>query len=242
MQFVAGIGDSVALAVWLTQDLPVIGCLMRRAASILIPITLISLYYAFWTGLMAVLLSRFPVINEFFPVGGLGDLAGRTDVGFEPIYSSAEETVWAPYGPIKLASASLGAAILIIPVSWTYFITSRAREVDQSFVQTIIIMPIVVTGISMIVMNSIPLAFSLAGIVAAVRFRFTLRQPSHAMYIFCAISIGLGAGIGALGIALVVSAAFVYSTLVIWKLEYGKVLTGPFFSMLTRRDRTEEDY
>ena len=215
---------------------------MRRAASFLIPVSLITLYYAFWVGLMAFLLVKVPFIGEFFPVGGLGDLAGRSDVGFEPIYSSAEDTVWAPYGPIKLACASLGAAILIVPVSWAYFITSRAKEVDQSFVQTIIIMPIVVTGISMIVMNSIALAFSLAGIVAAVRFRFTLRQPSHAMYIFAAISIGLGSGIGALGIAAVVSAAFVYATLIIWKLEYGKVLSGRFFSMLTRRDRTEEDF
>lgn len=204
--------------------------------------TLITLYYAFWVGLMAFLLYRYPRIGDFFPVGGLGDLAGRADVGFEPIYSSVEDTVWAPFGPIKLACASLGAAILIVPVSWAYFITSRTKEVDQSFVQTIIIMPIVVTGISMIVMNSIALAFSLAGIVAAVRFRFTLRQPSHAMYIFVAISIGLGSGIGALGIAAVISAAFVYATLIIWKLEYGKVLSGPFFSMLTRRDRTEEDY
>ena len=215
---------------------------MRRGASFIIPVSLITIYFAFWIGLMAFLLKHFPVINEFFPVGGLGELQGRQDTAFEPIYSSAEYTVWAPYGPIKLACASLGAAIVIIPVSWTYFITSRTKEVDQSFVQTIIIMPIVVTGISMIVMNSIPLAFSLAGIVAAVRFRFTLRQPSHAMYIFCAISIGLAGGIGALGIAAVISAAFVYATLIIWKLEYGKVLSGPFFSMLTRRDRTEEDY
>jgi hypothetical protein len=109
-------------------------------------------------------------------------------------------------------------------------------------VQTIIIMPIVVTGISMIVLNSLALAFSLAGIVAAVRFRFTLDQPSHAMYIFVAISIGLGAGIGALGVALVISMAFVYANLAIWKLEYGKVLSGAFFSMLTRRNRTEDDY
>lgn len=215
---------------------------MRRAASFLIPVSLISFYYAFWIGLMAYLLAYFPVINEFFPVGGLTELQDRQDTAFEPIYSSAEYTVWAPYGPIKLACASLGAAIMIIPVSWTYFITSRTKEVDQSFVQTIIIMPIVVTGISMIVMNSIPLAFSLAGIVAAVRFRFTLKQPSHAMYIFCAISIGLAAGIGALGISTVISAAFVFASLIIWKLEYGKILSGPFFSMLTRRDRIEEDY
>jgi hypothetical protein len=102
-------------------------------------------------------------------------------------------------------------------------------------------MPIVVTGIAMIVSNSLALAFALAGIVAAVRFRFTLSQPSHAMYIFVAIGIGLAAGIGALGIATVISMAFVYTTMFIWKLEYGKAMSGPFFSMLTRRDDTTDD-
>lgn len=215
---------------------------MRRAASILIPVTLITLYYLFWAGLLAFLLARFPAIREFFPVGGLGDLAVMDISSFEPIYSSVDDTVLSRYGPAKLACASLGAAILITPVSWVYFITSRAKDIDQSFVQTIVVMPIVVTGISTIVLNSIALAFSLAGIVAAVRFRFTLDQPSHAMYIFVAISVGLSAGIGALGVTAVISAVFVYTTLIIWKLEYGKVLSGRFFSMLTRRDRTEDDY
>ena len=204
--------------------------------------TLITLYYVFWAGLLAFLLVRFPAIREFFPVGGLGDLAGMDIDSFEPIYSSVDDTVLSRHGPAKLACASLGAAILITPVSWVYFITSRTKDIDQSFVQTIVVMPIVVTGISTIVLNSIALAFSLAGIVAAVRFRFTLDQPSHAMYIFVAISIGLSAGIGALGVTAVISAVFVYTTLIIWKLEYGKVLSGPFFSMLTRRDRTEDDY
>jgi hypothetical protein len=215
---------------------------MRKAASFLIPMTLITLYYAFWTGLMMFLLRKFPAIQDFFPIGGIGALVDVGNGGFEPIYSSAEETILAPAAAFRLAFASLGAGILIIPVSWVYFITSRSKEVNQSFVQTIIIMPIVVTGISMIVMNSLALAFSLAGIVAAVRFRFTLDQPSQAMYIFAAISIGLGSGIGALGVAMVISMAFVYSNMIIWKLEYGKTLSGTFFSMLTRRDRAEDDY
>jgi hypothetical protein len=214
---------------------------MRKAANFLIPMTLITMYYAFWAGLMAFLLARFPGIVDFFPIGGIGELAGGGE-SFEPVYSSLEETVLAPEAAIKLAFASLGAAILIIPVSWVYFITSRDKNIDQSFVQTIILMPIVVTGISMIVMNSIALAFSLAGIVAAVRFRFTLNRPSHAMYIFAAISIGLGSGIGALAVAMVISMVFVYANMIIWKLEYGKVLSGAFFSMLTRRNRAEEDY
>ncbi len=215
---------------------------MRRAASFLIPVTLITFYYALFVVSFAVLLTKFPAARDYFPIGGIGDLAGRNVDSFEPVYSSLDETVLAPHGPIRLAIASLGAAVLIVPVSWVYFITSRSKKVDQSFAQTIIIMPIVVTGISMIVLNSLALAFSLAGIVAAVRFRFTLDQPAHAMYIFVAISIGLGSGIGALGIAAVISMTFVYATLLIWKLEYGKFMSGPFLSMLTRRDRNEEDY
>jgi hypothetical protein len=215
---------------------------MRKSANFLIPVSIITLYYAAWIGGMTFLLAYFPNLREFFPVGGIGDLADRNLSDFEPIYSSVEETVLAENGPIRLLLASIGAAVMIVPVSWVYFITSRTKEVDQSFGQTIILMPIVVTGIAMIVLNSLALAFSLAGVVAAVRFRFALRNPAHAIYIFVAIGIGLGSGIGALGVATVISATFVYANLIIWKLEYGKTMSGRFLAMLTRRDRAEEDY
>lgn len=215
---------------------------MRRAANLLIPTSLITLYYVLMVSVMWLLVNKVPAIRDFLPVGGLGELADDPNMDFEPIYSSVDDTVLAPAGPFRLAFASIGAAAMIVPVSWAYFITSRTKEVNQSFVQTIIIMPIVVTGISTIVQNSLALAFSLAGVVAAVRFRFTLDQPSHAMYIFVAISIGLAAGIGALGVAMVISAAFVYSTLAIWKLEYGKLTSGGFLAMMTRRDITDDDY
>lgn len=215
---------------------------MRKSASFLIPTSLITIYYAVWVGLMTFLLAKFPEIRDFFPVGGIGDLADRNLDSFEPIYSSVEDTVLDSNGPIRLVFACLGAAVMIVPVTWVYFITSRTKEVDQSFAQTIVLMPIVVTGIAMIVLNSLALAFSLAGIVAAVRFRFSLRNPAHAIYIFVAIGIGLGSGIGALGVSTVISMAFVYANLIIWKLEYGKTLSGPFLAMLTRRDREEEEY
>ena len=215
---------------------------MRKSASFVIPMTMITLYYVAWVASMALVLARFPEIRDFFPVGGIGDLADRNLDDFEPIYSSVKDTVLAANGPLRLAFACLGAAVMIVPVSWVYFITSRTKEVDQSFAQTIVLMPIVVTGIAMIVLNSLALAFSLAGIVAAVRFRFSLRNPAHAIYIFVAIGIGLGSGIGALGVSTVISMAFVYANLIIWKLEYGKTMSGPFLAMLTRRDRAEDEY
>lgn len=215
---------------------------VRKSASLLIPLTLIAMYYALWIVFISFLLRTFPGLAEYFPIGGVDELAASNDGTFEPVYTSVERNVLAPHGPVRLAIGTIGAMILTVPVSWVYFITSRARRIDQSFLQTIMILPIVVTGISMIVLNSLALAFSLAGIVAAVRFRFSLAQPSDAMYIFVAIGIGLGCGIGAVAVAAVTSSAFVFATLIIWKLEYGKTLAGPFLTMLTRRDAGEDDY
>ena len=215
---------------------------MRRSASLLIPLTVIIIYYGFWFGLVMLLISRYPALEEYLPLGGISDLAASNVDSFEPVYTRVERTLLTPTGPFRLLMASVGSIILTVPVSWVYFITSRARRIDQSFLQTIMILPVVVTGIAMIVVNSLALAFSLAGVVAAVRFRFSLDQPSDAMYIFVAIGIGLGSGIGALGISGVISIMFVLATLIIWKLEYGKTLSGPFLTMMTRRDGGEDDY
>ena len=218
---------------------------MRKSGGLLIPLTMIMLYYGVLVGVMAYLLNKVPAVADFFPVGGVDELAASGDTfgdSFEAVYTNVQEHVFSTHGPLRLLIASVGAIALTVPVSWTYFITSKASTIDQSFLQTIMVLPVVVSGISMVVLNSLPLAFALAGVVAAVRFRITLGQPSDAMYIFVTIAIGLGSGIGALDIATVISFAFVMSTLVIWKLEYGKTLSGPFLTMITRRDAGEEDY
>ncbi|MBT8100811.1 MAG: hypothetical protein KJO82_13730, partial [Gammaproteobacteria bacterium] len=215
---------------------------MRKSGGLMIPLTIILAYYALWAGALLFVTSKFPGFQHYLPVGGVDTLAANRSESFEPVYTSVERSILSPSGPIRLLLASVGAMILTVPVSWTYFITSRQTRIEQSFLQTIMILPIVVAGISMIVVNSLALAFSLAGIVAAVRFRFTLNQPSDAMYIFVTIGIGLGCGIGAVGVAGVISLAFVLATLVIWRLEYGKTLSGPFLTIVTRRYPGDDEY
>ena len=80
---------------------------------------------------------------------------------------------------IYLVFATMGALLLILPVSWVYLAIRAKSGLDQALVETILILPIVVTAIVMIVQNSLALAFSLAGIVAAVRFRHTLKSPAY---------------------------------------------------------------
>jgi hypothetical protein len=119
----------------------------------------------------------------------------------------------------------LGALLLAAPTAWVYMFTRRLRY-DPSLVQSIVILPIVVSGIVIIVKHSLALAFSLAGIVAVVRFRNTLKDPKDAVYVFLALGIGLAAGVQALDIAFVMSAAFNTLVLSFWKYNIGSIYSG----------------
>jgi hypothetical protein len=80
-------------------------------------------------------------------------------------------------------------------------------------------LPVVVTSILIVVANSLALAFSLAGIVAAVRFRNNLKDTRDAVYIFAAIGIGFASGVGVLVIAAFLSIFFCVLELLLWKLD-----------------------
>ena len=49
---------------------------MRRSASLLIPLTMILMYYAFWVVAVMYLVRRFPGLDHYLPLGGISDLAG----------------------------------------------------------------------------------------------------------------------------------------------------------------------
>jgi hypothetical protein len=114
----------------------------------------------------------------------------------------------------------LGAVLLVIPLAFTYVRTRTRVKFDHSLVQTVIVLPIVVTAILVVVRDSLALAFSLAGIVAAVRFRNNLRESGDAVYIFGAIGIGFASGIHALSVAAVLSIMFVVVELALWKFNF----------------------
>ena len=213
---------------------------MRKSVRVSAPFFVITGYYALFIIVAYFLLSHVPDLKPYLPFGGIADMAEDSLDEFEIVRSmggTAEQQVYV----VKLAIAIVGAMLLMAPVSWMYFITTQKRKVDRSFAQTMMILPVIVAGIAMIVQNSLALAFSLAGVVAAVRFRFSLSEPAHTLYIFIAVAIGLGAGVSALGIAMVISIGFVYGTLLLWALDYGARLNSPFFSFLTSRDHQDED-
>jgi hypothetical protein len=117
--------------------------------------------------------------------------------------------------------ASLAAIVLCLPVSWTYMFTRQKKGYSQSVVHTLILLPVVVAVVATIVRNSAALAFSLAGIVAAVRFRVSLEDSRDAVFVFGVMALGLACGVQ-LEAATVLSVLFNIIVLILWYSDFAR--------------------
>ncbi len=121
----------------------------------------------------------------------------------------------------------LGVIALMWPVSWVYMTTRYKKNPDQQIAQVLIFLPMVVAGIVLVVQHSLALAFSLAGVVAAVRFRSNLRDARDLVFIFLAIAMGFAAGVQALILGAIVSVLFNFVLLLTWRYDFGRAVLSP---------------
>jgi len=192
-----------------------------RAGKLLIQVTV---YYLVIALVVFLALKLWPELRSYLPVGGVEQLITQPAKG--PL--EANETVRAAHvanfgqSVFWLVVAIIAAILVALPVSWVYMTVRGGDEYDQSLVNTIIVLPMVVTGIVIIVQNSLALAFALAGIAGAVRFRNSLKSSGDALFILLSVATGLSAGIGAIELAAVISVAFNYCFVMLWITEYGE--------------------
>ena len=192
-----------------------------RARKLLLQLTA---YYVVIGVIVFAAIRIWPAITGWLPIGGAEQLiaapaknplhaaeAARS----AHVYNLGQSLFW-------LTVAIIGALLNSLPVSWVYMGIRNDEEYDQSLINTILVLPMVVTGIVIIVQNSLALAFSLAGIAGAVRFRNSLKSSGDALFILLAVAIGLSAGIGAVELAALVTIAFNYTFVALWMSEYGE--------------------
>jgi hypothetical protein len=182
----------------------------------------LTAYYLAVTAAVVLALYLFPYLREFMPFGGVESLMKSPRTGLDAVFAPAGAEIGNLHETVYwLAITILGALLTALPSSWVYISVRNSKDYDQSLVDTIVVLPIVVTSIIIIVQNSLALAFSIAGIAAAVRFRNSLKSSGDALFILLAVGIGLSAGIGALELAIVMSIAFNYVFLILWVTDYG---------------------
>ncbi|HEX3234366.1 MAG TPA: DUF4956 domain-containing protein [Gemmatimonadales bacterium] len=205
------------------------GTLNRLAES---PIARVIAYYIVLFAGTAVFVELVPGA-EYLVSGGVQQSVAEVDAGVRGMVTGGGQVpvISGPSGfPISEVFAMASAFALMLPVTWIYIMTRRRKGFRQSVVQTLVILPVVVAGVVFLVKNSLALAFSLGGIVAAVSFRNTLRDTKDAVYIFLATGVGLAAGIQSVPFAAALSITFNIVILLLWWTDFGRApahLQGP---------------
>jgi hypothetical protein len=126
-----------------------------------------------------------------------------------------------PERTVPIVLSLVVAVLVVLPIAWVYRWTRPHRRGNQAFLQTLLVVPIAITLVVFLVKDSLALAFSLAGIVAAVRFRTTLDEPIDAVYLFLVVGVGLAAGVQLLFVAFLASVVFNAVALAVWRLNVG---------------------
>jgi hypothetical protein len=139
-------------------------------------------------------------------------------------------------GIVRAMIAMVGALALALPLAWVFVITRRRKGFLQSIVHTLIVLPIAVAGIMVVVQNSVPLAFALAGI-AALRFRNTLDDTKDTIYLFVATGIGIAAAADQFDVGLALSFVFNATVIVLWWTNYGRTPAQLKAKLMLRRLR-----
>ena len=103
------------------------------------------------------------------------------------------------YGVTPTDYATLVIALLLAfacghVIAWMYMFTHTGLSYSRSYVDTLILMPVIVALVMLILSNNLVLAFGLMAIFAMVRFRSILRDTLDTAYVLAVIVLGLACG------------------------------------------------
>jgi uncharacterized protein DUF4956 len=196
------------------------------------PVRRLVAYYVIVAIIVAIAAFFFPAEIARIAAKGLGDVPEGPTVLTDALSSPPTSVTFGLGSLVGVAVTTvlilIGALVLILPVTWVYMSARPSGgQHNQNVVQTLVILPLVVAGIVFMVQNSLALAFSLAGVVGAVRFRTTLRDSRDLVYVFLSIVVGFAAGVQSLAVGAVVSIVFNFVLIITWRYDYGRNMLMP---------------
>ena len=103
-------------------------------------------------------------------------------------------TAPAPLSLITLAINLLLSILLSSAVAWFYTRYGRSLSNRARFAQTLPVLALTTALVISIIKSSLALSLGLVGALSIVRFRTAIKEPEELLYLFIAITIGLGVG------------------------------------------------
>jgi hypothetical protein len=79
-------------------------------------------------------------------------------------------------------------------VAWLYMVTHAGVSYSRAFVQSLVLIAVIVALVMILVGSNLVVAFGLMGALAIIRFRNVLKDTRDTSFIFMELAVGLGAG------------------------------------------------
>lgn len=128
--------------------------------------------------------------------------------------------------------AVIGLALAFVlgqVAAWLYVYTHVGLSYSRAFVQSIIILTVVLSMGMMVIGNNIAIAFGLIGALAVIRFRNILKDTRDTAFIFFTLIVGLATGTGRYRIAVLGTIAFSLVVLYLHWTQFGSRDTSDAF-------------
>ncbi len=93
-------------------------------------------------------------------------------------------------------------------IAWVYMLCHSGLSYSRSFVNSLIVLGVIVSVVMMVMANNLLIAFGLMAVFAIVRFRNILRDTLDTAYILASITIGMATGTKKYTTAVVGTAVF----------------------------------
>jgi len=98
------------------------------------------------------------------------------------------------FGPYDIILSLLLAFLLGQVLAWVYYATHSGLSYSRSFVQSLIMITVVVAMVMTVIGNSIITAVGLMGALAIIRFRNIIKDTRDISFIFCSLVVGMATG------------------------------------------------
>src|SRR5512136_1405752 len=108
-----------------------------------------------------------------------------------------------PFNPETVLLSLLLAFVLGQVLAWVYYVTHSGLSYSRSYVQSLILITVVVSMVMTVIGNNIITAFGLMGALAIIRFRNVIKDTRDVAFIFCCLVVGMAAGSQRYGVAII---------------------------------------
>lgn len=131
--------------------------------------------------------------------------------------------------PLQVVQCVVLAYVIGQLAAWVYIYTHSGVSYSQSFVQSIVMLTVVLSVGMMVIGNNLAIAFGMLGALAVIRFRNILKDTRDTAFIFFSLIIGLATGTGRVFLALTGAVAFTLLVLTLYWTRFGARLHGNGF-------------